>query len=177
MPVANQLPKYVVVGIVEKAHGLRGEVKVKPLTDDPTRFELLSSVLVELGEKDLFALQVEGVEIRQNGIFLRLSGIDSREKAEALRGAYLNIKREDVLPLGDDEFYHFEVLGLDVVTREGKHLGQVDDVFEVTSNTVLSVRSNEACREYLIPVIRDVIDKMDFDNGKIIINPIEGLLE
>jgi len=175
--VTTQLPKYVAIGIVERAHGLQGEVKVKPLTDDPTRFKLLPSVLVELDKQEPSAVEIEQVAIRQNGIYLRFSGVDSREKAESLIGAYLNIRREDVLPLGEDEFYHFEVMGLDVVTREGQRLGQVDNVFEVTSNTVLSVRSRKSQREYLIPVIKDVIDKMDFDKGQIIINPIAGLLD
>ncbi len=175
--MARQLPEFVAVGIVEKAHGLRGEIKVKALTDSPERFNLLTRVYIEQAGRPAFECQIERVAVRQDRVLLSLVGVDNREKAEQLRAAYLSIRREEVLPLGEDEFYHFEVMGLDVLTRDGRALGTVADVLDLTSNTLLNVRSKTGTQEYLIPVIRDVIDKMDFEAGRIIINPIDGLLD
>lgn len=173
MPV--ELPDFVAVGYVEKAHGIKGELKIQPLTDHPSRFGVLRSVQVEMRDGQTRVHEIEGAQVRSRCVILKLAGVDSRDAAAALRGAYINIPREDVLPLEDGDFYYFEVIGFEVATVEGQRLGIIEEVMDLPANAVLKV--NEGDKEYLIPVIPEVIDTVDREGERIIINPISGLLD
>lgn len=171
----KRLPDFVAIGIIEKAHGIKGDVKVKPVTDNPPRFKSLSTVNVEPPAGEMKELEVSKVLVRGNVVYLNFKGIDTRDKAQALRGAFINVKKEDVLPLEEGRFYHFEILGFEVKTTSGEFLGKVEEVMDLPANAVLVVKNQN--REYLIPVIQDVVKKMDMENGEIVIKTMEGLLE
>ncbi len=166
---------FVAVGRIVKAHGIKGEVKVKPLTDKPERFKRLSSIQIELPSREPFEAVIDQVSVKGDNIYLRLNGVASRDAAQALNGATLTIPEEDLLPLADDEFYLFELVGFTVKTVAGDVLGTVSEVMDLSSNEVLVVRSDE--RECLIPVIQDVIVEMNMDAQQIVIQPIDGLLD
>lgn len=170
-----RLPDFVAIGRIDKAHGVKGDVRVKPITDYPPRFKNLNRVIVEPLSGEMEELEISSVSVRENIVYLHFKGINSREQAQIFRGALINIKREEVLPLKEGEFYHFEIVGFVVKTVSGQILGNVHEVLDMPANAVLVVKND--VREHLIPVIRDVIKKIDKENGEIIVEPIEGLLE
>lgn len=172
--MARSLPAFVAIGKIVKPHGIKGYVKVLPLTEHPARFEDLQQIQVELPSRNTFTLNVSEVGVRGDVIFLKLEGIDSRDDALTLSGAFLNIPREELLPLDDDEYYHFELIGMSVKTEAGEMLGKVASVIDNSANDVIVVRNND--REHLIPMIKDILVKMDFENDEIVIKPIPGLL-
>ncbi len=119
--------------------------------------------------------EISKVSVQGQKVYLSFKDIDTREKALHLKGSAIKIKREHCLPLEEGAFYHFEVLGLAVKTTTGEYLGDVEDVWDLPANAVFVTKGGG--REYLIPVIKDVIRKIDFDKEEIIIQPLEGLLE
>ncbi|MFQ5605346.1 MAG: ribosome maturation factor RimM [bacterium] len=173
MPI--QQPANIVIGVIVKAHGLKGEVKVKPITDDPQRYRQLKSVIIEPRDGENFTLSISKVSLRGDFVYLFFEEVHSREKAEKLHGAFVCIKREDVLPLDEEHFYHFEIIGFTVKTFSGQILGTVREVMDLPANAVLVVQKD--AQEYLIPVIKDVVRKIDKAASEIIIEPVEGLLD
>lgn len=174
--MTRQLPDFVVVGYVEKAHGVKGELRVKALTDHPPRFNDLQYLQTELRNGSVQEHEIESVLVRQDCVYLKLANINRREQAEALKGALLSIKRDEVLPLSGNDFYYYEVLDFVVETNDGRALGRIREVYDYPANAVLSVIA-AGNREVLIPVIPSVIEKVDRENCRIIINPIDGLFD
>ncbi len=170
----KKTPDFIAVGYVEKAHGIRGKVKVRPLTDDPQRFHNLKTIILESPEGHRDEKEIVRCVVRGENIYLRLKGVHSREEAQQLKGATILIRREECRALKDDEFFYFEVIGLPVKTVNGDVLGYVEDVWELPANDVFIVKKGE--KEYLIPVIKQVIKKLDTRKGEIIIEPLQGLL-
>lgn len=163
------------IGIVGRAHGVRGLVKVKPVTDSPQRFKDLSSVIVESPQGTRQQLKISHVFVHHNEVRLGFEEIGNREEAEELTGSSLNIPIDDVRPLEKDAYYGFEVIGFQVSTVSGRFLGRVEEVMDLPANAVLIVRHEG--KEYLIPSIKDVIKEIDKALGKITIEPVEGLLD
>ncbi len=167
-------PDHVVIGRIVKTQGVGGEVKVKPLTDHPPRFKLLESVLLERRGAETLRLRISRVSLRGPFVYLRFEGIDSREAATSLVGGLLMVGREEVLPLEADRFYGFELQGFRVKTTDGREVGRVRDVLDLPANPVFVVEKGE--QEVLIPVIRDVVRRIDKTKREIVIQPLEGLL-
>ena len=173
--MVREPPEYIVIGVIERAHGVRGELKVKPITDFPSRFKQLKTILIECSGSPDKKFEISHATLKGQSVYLLLEGIESREQARALRGGYLKIPREQVLPLADDEFYHFEVIGFEIITNTGQKLGLVEEVMSFPANDVLLVKNPQ--REYLIPVIKSVVKKIDRAAGQITIEVIDGLLD
>ena len=171
----RQRPDYVAVGIVERSRGLRGQVKVKPLTDEPARFERLREVRVEPVSGEARLLHIKAVAIRGASVYLHFDEIENKDEADSLAGAYINIRYDEILPVENNTFYHFEVIGFEVVTSKGEYVGAVRKVLDLPANDVLMIQGKD--REYLIPVVKDVIKKVDRESAQIVIEPIEGLLD
>ena len=106
---------------------------------------------------------------------MKLKGCNSISEAEKLKGFEIAIPEKWLWPLGVDEYYHFQIIGLDVYTDKGVHLGAVKDIFPTGSNDVYTVKKGQ--KEYLIPAIKEVIKEVDLPRKRIIIHPIEGLLD
>jgi 16S rRNA processing protein RimM len=149
---------------------LGGEVQVEVLTDFPERFASLGTVYV--GEKNL-AMAVEGQRRQQDRVLLKLTGINDRDEAGKLRGQLIQIPVEEAMPLEDEVFYVYEIVGLEVWTTEGEHLGHLAEVIETGSNDVYVVRGEE--REILIPALSDAILNVDLEHGRIEVALMKGL--
>ena len=173
--MVSKRPNFVVIGIIEKPRGLKGEVKIKPLTDHPDRFKRLSDVYLENKFEKMEPIAISKVSVCGSSVYAFIEGISNREQAQKLAGCYLSIKYEDVLPLPSGQFYHFQLEGLRVETESGCTLGEIKEVLDLSANDVLVVREGD--KERLIPYIKDVILKVDIDGGVVVINPIEGLLD
>ncbi len=164
-------PRYLIIGQVMRAHGLRGEVKVKILTDFPERFGLLKTVY--LGD-EARPYELEGFRLQRKGALLKLAGCDDRSAAEKLRGQVVQIPIEEAMPLGEDEYYVHQIEGLTVWTTDGERLGVIRDVLFTGSNEVYVVEGDDRS-EILIPAIAQVVQEVDLDGGRLIVELIEGL--
>jgi len=146
----------VLVGEVIKAHGIRGEIKVHPLTDNPKRFKKLKEVILTRGEDKRY-LKVLNAKVQQNEVYLTLEGVNTRDEAEALRGWSIRIDRSEVPPL-QDRWYYFELEGMKVYEKD-KLLGTLVQVIETGANDVYLVKGDKG--EICIPALKSVVKNVD----------------
>ena len=163
------------VGVISSTHGVRGEVKVFPTTDDPARFEELETVLLDTGKEKL-ELEIAGVKFFKNMVILKFKGYDSINDVERYRGKALWITREQAVPLGEDENFVADLIGLAVVTDGGETLGTMKDVMFTGANDVYVVE-RENGKELLLPAIKDSILDVDLENGVMTVHVLDGLLD
>jgi 16S rRNA processing protein RimM len=164
-------PRFLVIGQVMKPHGVRGEMRVVPHTDLPERFGWLDTVYV--GEANPRPFVVEQTRWHKNWILIKLAGCDTRERAAALRGEFLLVPEDQAIPLQENEYFLFQLIGLAVATTAGKELGTLVEVIETGANNVFVVHGPQG--EYLLPDIPDVIEQIEFQQGRMIIQPLPGL--
>ena len=157
-------------GKIVNTHGLRGEVKALYYTDSPDFFENVKHLYLADGR----AFGLVSFRVNKGAVLLCLAGVDTVEKAEALVGETLSVAREELPPLPPGRYYIADILGMNVVTDEGRELGKVVDVFKTGSNDVYTVRGD---KEYLIPVIDEVVLTTNIENRLITIKPLKGLLD
>ena len=164
-------PRYLVIGRVARPRGTQGEVKVKITTDFPDRFSLLRKVY--LGPEAV-PFVLEGFRLHQGAALLKLKGCHDRTAVEKLRGQWVQIPIEEAMPLEQDEYYEYQIIGLAVWTAGGEYLGTVDEVISTGANDVYVVRGEE--REVLIPAIEDVVLEINPAQGRLVVELIEGLI-
>ena len=163
-----RLPATALVGVVVGPWGFDGEVRVLAETDNPRRFSKDSRMLAN-GR----AMRVEQCRWHKGFALVRFTGIDTREDAQGLQGVSLEVPLDEVESLAPDSYYHFQVLDMQVWTREGEYLGVVEDILDTGSNDVYVVRGGE--REVLIPALEDVVVDVDTDTGRMTVDLPEGL--
>ncbi len=168
------MEEYLEIGQIVNTNGLKGNLKVKPLTDDITRFNLLETVYIQLGKK-LVEFKVQDVKYIKNMVLLKLEGINDINEAEKYKNFYIKIKRDDAVELEDDSYFIVDIIGSEVYTDESELLGKVVDVFSTGSNDVYTIKNSEG-KEILLPAIQDVIKDVDIKNKKIIVHLMEGLI-
>ena len=164
-------PRYLVVGRIVAPWGVRGEVKVALETDFPERFKRLKRVY--LGEK-VTPFVLEGSRLHKGNALLKLGGCDDRDAAEKLRGQLVHIPIEEAMPLGEDEYYVYQIVDLDVWTAEGEYLGRISEVLFTGANDVYVVQGEKG--EILIPAVEDVVLEVDLDGGRLTVELMEGLI-
>jgi len=164
-------PRYLVVGRIVAPWGVRGEVKVTLETDFPERFERLKRVY--LGEKAT-SFVLERSRLHKGHALLKLGGCDDRDAAEKFRGQLVQIPIEEAMPLGEDEYYVYQIVGLDVWTTEGEHLGRVSEVLFTGANDVYVVHGEKG--EILIPAVEGVVLEVDLAGGRLTVELMEGLI-
>lgn len=169
------MENFLRVGVITSTHGVRGEVKVFPTTDDRSRFKKLKTVLLDLG-KDKKTLKIQEVKFFKNMVILKFEGIDRIEDAEGFRQKDLLIERSQAVPLNPDENFIVDLIGLSVITDEGESLGTLTDVIETGANDVYAVRT-EAGKEVLLPAIKDCILKVDLAKQEMLVHVLPGLLD
>ena len=168
------MQKRLEVGQIVNTFGIKGEVKVTPFTDDINRFDDLKKVYVKT-RKESKLHKVESVRYHKNMVLLKLEGINNPEDAELLKNSFLEIDREDAIPLEEGQYFIVDLIGLDVYTDEGNLLGKVDDIYNTGANDIYVVK-DELGKQILLPGIDDVIKEVDLDSGKIIVHLIPGLI-
>jgi len=170
-------PRYLAVGQIVGAHGVRGELKVEILTEDPQRFHRLGRVYIGREGEEPVPWRLQGYRLHKGRALLTLAGCDDRTKAEALRGCFVQVPLSEALPLEEGEFYEHQVVGLEVWTASGELLGQVAEILYTGANDVLVVqRSGPDGREILIPAIKEVVLGVDLDTGRLTVQLLDGLV-
>ena len=165
--------EYLSIGQIINTHGLRGAVKVYPLTDDISRFEKLKEVYVE--ENDgIVKYKVESVKFLSSTVSVKLKGVDSEEAANKLRGSYIKVDRKSAVKLPKDTYFICDLIDLEVYDEKGLLLGTVKDVLQTGSNDVYVIQSS--WKDILIPALKDIVKKIDLVNKKILVEMPEGLI-
>ena len=170
------MEKYLRVGVITSPHGVRGEVKVYPTTDDVMRFKKLDKVILDLGRGETRELKIRQVKFFKNMVILKFDGVDTMNEVEGWRQKDLLITRDQAIPLEEDEFFITDLIGLNVVTDEGETLGTLTDVMETGANDVYCVKTPEG-KELLLPAIRDCILDVDLDKEEMLVHVLPGLLD
>ncbi|MBQ7795000.1 MAG: 16S rRNA processing protein RimM [Lachnospiraceae bacterium] len=169
------MEKLLRVGVITSTHGVRGEVKVFPTTDDMNRFKKLKTVILDTG-KEQQTLNIEHVKFFKNMVILKFKGFDNINDVEMWRQKDLLIKREQAVRLSPDENFIVDLIGLDVVTDEGEKLGVMQDVLQTGANDVYIVKT-AAGKEILLPAIKDCILNVDLEKGEMLVHVLDGLLD
>ena len=163
------------VGVISSTHGVRGEVKVFPTTDDSSRFKQLKKVILDTG-RDHMDLEIEGVKFFKNMVILKFKGFDSIEEIEKYKGKDLLITRDLAVKLGPDENFIIDLIGLTVVTEDGNKLGTLTDVIKTGANDVYEVKMTDG-KEVLLPAIKECILNVDLENRTVTVHMMDGLLD
>ena len=162
------------VGVITTTHGVRGEFKVFPTTDDAERFLELEYVLLDTG-RELRRLDIKNVRFFKNLVILKFDGIDNIDDIEKYKGKDLWIPREEAQELGEDEYYIADLQGLNVVLEDGTEFGTLRDVMETGANDVYIIDSNEH-GEVLLPAIKECILDVDLEKNTMTVHLMKGLL-
>jgi len=162
-------PEFIIIGEVLAPWGTKGELKIKVLTDFPQRFAPDSKVYVNRQP-----LTVDSAQWRKGKVTVKFSSVDSIEDAERLRGQPIEIHHSQLQSLPEGQYYHFQLIGLEVLTTEGELLGKITEILTAASNDNYIV--TRARGQLLIPAIDDVVKSIDLNRGQMIIEPIAGLL-
>lgn len=170
----NRASKYIAIGQILKPQGLKGELKVNPLTDDLARFTLLKKVLIQR-EQSYVSYDVLSVRTYQNMVFLSFCDIPDRNAAVALRNAYLWVERKDAVPLQEGRYYICDVMGCMVIDEYRHEYGTVEDIIQTGSNDVYIIDDKKG-KQWMLPALKSIISAYDVENGFIHIKKA-GLLE
>jgi 16S rRNA processing protein RimM len=172
--------KRITIGQISKVRGIKGEMVVVPLTDDPRRFSELEKIFLSKDEK-ITEFEVEKVRTElktkklKETVLLKLKGVENPEEAKKLVGSFLEIEKDDLIKLPEGRYFIFDIIGLKVITTEEKEIGTVKEVISLPANDVYVVQSEK--KEYDIPALKEVVKKIDLERKLMIIEPKEGLLD
>ena len=162
------------IGVITSTHGLKGEVKVFPTTDDVNRFRTLKNCYIRTKTGDI-PVEKKTCKFFKNMVILSFDGFDDINKIEKYKGCELYVTREDAVPLEEDEFYIVDVIGAEVMEDNGNRLGTLVDVLQTAANEVFVVQMEDG-KEVLLPVIKDCVLDIDTENKIIQVHVMEGLL-
>ncbi len=163
------------VGIIANTHGIRGEVKVYPTTDDVNRFKDLKQVILDTG-KEKIDLHITSVKFFKQIVILKFKEFNNINDIERYKGCDLYVTRENAVPLDENEFFIADLIGCQVKTDEDTELGELSDVMTTGANDVFIVRTEDG-KELLLPYIEDCIKNIDIENKTIIAHILPGLLD
>ena len=169
------MQEFLEIGQIINTFGIKGMVKVKPFTDDITRFDDLEKVYV-VSNRSKKQYEIEEVKYHKDMVLIKFKGIDKVEEAELLRNSYLKVNRADEPELEEGIYYIVDLLGIDVYSDEGNLLGKLDDIFNNGSSDIYVVK-DELGKQLLLPAISDVIKEIDIENKKIVVHLIKGLVD
>lgn len=163
------------VGVISSTHGVRGEVKVYPTTDDIERFNILKDVYLDTGSQKLL-LEIENLKFFKNMVILKFKGFDNINDIEKYKGRDLLITRDKAVKLAPDENFIVDLIGLSVVTDEGEQFGTVTDILQTPANDVYVIEGKDG-KEYLFPSIKECILNVDLNEKKVLVHIMDGLLD
>ena len=162
------------VGVIANTHGIKGEVKVFPTTDDPQRYRSLKEVLLDTGKEKL-PLKIQSVRFFKNLVIVKFKGIDNINDIEKYKGMDLLVTRENAVPLAEDEYYIADIIGAEVCTEDGAFFGTLKDVMETGANLVYVVEHEG--KEVLLPVIADCVKEISPEEKRVVVHIMKGLLD
>ncbi len=169
----KNMEQYLQVGVISSTHGIKGEVKVFPTTDDPQRFKKLKNVILDAGKKQI-PLEIQGVKFFKQFVIVKFKGIDNINDIEMYKGKSLLVTREDAVELEEDEYFIADLIGMKVVTEQ-EELGVLTDVIETGANEVYVIESPKY-GEILIPAIYECILDVNLETQIMKVHLLDGLI-
>lgn len=169
------MESYLRVGVIASTHGLKGEVKVFPTTDDPERFRDLKQVFLDTGN-EYKSLNVAGVKFFKNQVILKFREFNDINEIEQYKGKDLLVTRDQAVPLKENENFITDLIDMEVYTDEDKRLGILTDVMQTGANDVYVVETDEG-KEVLLPAIPSCILDVNVEEARMTVHILEGLLE
>lgn len=168
------MQEFLEIGQIVNTFGIKGMVKVKPFTDDITRFDNLEKLYV-VANKIKKQYEIEEVKYHKDMVLIKFKGIDRVEDAELLKGYYLKVNRKDEPELEEGTYYIVDLIGLAVYSDEGDLLGKVEDIFNNGSCDIYAIK-DELGKQLLLPAISDVIKEINLEEKKIVVHILKGLI-
>ena len=163
------------VGVIANTHGVRGEVKVFPTTDDPTRYKQLKTVLVDNGKEQL-EWEISNVRFFKQMVIVKFKDVDNIDDVLKYKGARLLIARENAVKLEEDEYFRADLFGLQALDEHGVFLGTIKDVLSTGANDVYVIQQ-EVGADILVPAIKECILKVDLEQRQMMVHLLPGLKE
>lgn len=163
------------IGVISSTHGIKGEVKVFPTTDEVNRFKKLKEVYLDTGKERLI-LHPESVKFFKQFVILKFKEFNDINEIEQYRNKSLLVDREHAVKLKKDEYFIADLMGLKVITDEGEQLGILKDVLQTGANDVYIVETSEG-KEVLLPAIKECVLKVDVEAGEVLVHIMPGLLD
>lgn len=174
----SQTPPFLLLGEILRPHGIRGELRMRILTDYPERIQELDAVYLgkNAHDRNPTPYEIQHIRITQGYGLLKLKALFNRNQAEEMRGLFVMVRTEDAVPLEDDEVYLFQLIGMDVYLESGDLLGTLHEVLETGANDVYIIKSKQY-GEVLIPAIDETILETDVEQNRVIVRLPEGLID
>ena len=169
------MEEYLRVGVISNTHGVRGEVKVYPTTDDIKRFDYLEEAVIDTG-KEYIDVNVTSVKYFKNMVILKFEQFNNMDQVIPYKGMDLLVTRENAIPLEEGEHFIVDLVGCKVVTDDGEDFGELVDVLQTGANGVYVVKTNDG-KEVLLPVIDECVLEKDVKNKVIKVHIMKGLLD
>lgn len=163
------------VGVFANTHGVRGEIKVFPTTDDVTRFKKLKKIYLDKGIEKM-ELEIQSVRYFKNMVILKFKGIDNINDIEKYKGKDLLIHREQAVPLKEDEYFICDIINAQVVTENGEEVGVLKEVLQTGANDVYVVRTTEG-KEILLPVIDECVLDLNVEEKIVTVRLMPGIMD
>lgn len=165
----------VEIGKVLRTQGLKGYVRVHLFSDTLKDCLSQKEVSIKKGNGNFQSLKIEKTQPYKGNLLIKFEGLSHINDVIDIVKSILYLKKSHLPPLEEDEYYHFQLKGLKLITKEGSFIGTVVEIIPTAANEVLVAKDGE--KEYFLPFIGDVIERVDLDKGLIFINPLEGLIE
>ena len=167
---------YLRVGVIANTHGIRGEAKVFPTTDDVNRFEMLKEVILDTGN-EYITLKVQSVKYFKNMVIMKFKGIDNIDDIEKFKGKDLLVTRENAVHLEENEYFIADLIDMEVFNEDGEKLGIIFDVMQTGANDVYVIKLDENGKELLLPNIDECILDVNIEDKIMKVHVLEGLLD
>ena len=161
------------VGKIVNTHGLRGEVKVVAWTDSPDDFEKIKTVYIKMKSEQI-SLKIKSIKYQKNNLIIKFDEFNNINEVLPYKNAVLYADREELGPLDEGVYYIVDLIGLDVITEDGEKVGVICDVFNAGASDIYDVK-REGKKNLLLPVIDEVVKEVDLENGRVVVNIMEGL--
>ena len=169
------MEKYFRVGVIANTHGIRGEVKVYPTTDDINRFKKLKKCILDTG-KEYIDLNVESVKFFKNMVILKFKEYNNINDIECYKGKDILVSRDNAVKLEKGEYYIADILGAKGILEDGSEFGVLEDVMQTGTNDVYVVKTLDN-KEVLLPKIDECVKKLDIENKIVTVHIMKGLLD
>lgn len=164
---------YLRVGKIVNTQGIKGEVRVMPLTENVNRFDELEYVYLD--DVKLIPMDIEYVKYHKNFVLIKFNGVDNMDDAEKLKDNYLLVDRKNAIKLPEGRYFVCDIIGMSVYDIDGGYLGKISDIISTGSNDVYVVRNEE--KEILIPALKTIVKEINMAETRMVVELPEGLVE